>query len=218
MKTSIKMWSAVRFSAARFYLKFIATKNLVKILWWVIQAAVRMFAFTTKPVRSPEKLGAFHERTYWFNHELEELSSILSEDHDEPRGAFAESLVQASFRAAWRACDRVDHRADRIHDKKLTAPWMLRKAERDIVKRYGGVNQERVLFLVYQPPADPSLYVLCAKENSPEWSSGGFGLRYVVSARRHVYDALIESQRQGLPEYLQPSEAVIEPEGETQRS
>jgi hypothetical protein len=215
MKLLTKPWSVLWHHTVRFYLRCIATKNLLKIGWWIVRGTAVMNLHTMKPVRTPEQLGDLNERTYWFNHEMEEISAMLGEEPDDPRGVFVEETVNKLFRVAWRCCDRTYRRADRIHKRRLTAPEMLKRAERDIVARFGGGSQERVIFMVSYMPSDPSLYVLCAGENSPQWNTHGRRMSVISCTKRHVYEALVKTQAEGTPEYLRVSEALLEPDSET---
>ena len=203
----------VRGHVMRAYYRFLGTKNLLTRAVWIMRGTLKMFLTTLKPVRNPRDLNALHEESYWFNHGNEEISSELNEDPGSDAGCFAESLVNWVFHRVWGLSSRVHSRALSIFDKSLTSSWMIDMAERDVKMRFGDTGQENVLFLLRATPNDPSLSVLCARDNAASWNGSRIEPGWIVCVKRYVYDALVSEVGADASNYFKPGPAVIEPQG-----
>lgn len=198
----------------RTYYRFLGTKNLLTKAVWIMQGALKMFLTTLKPIRNPRDLSTLHEESYWYNHGNEEISSELNEDPGSDAGCFAESLVNWIFHRVWGLSSRVHSRALSIFEKNLTSSRMIEMAERDVKIRFGDTGQEDVLFLLKTTPIDPSLSVLCARDNALSWNGGRVESGWIVCVKRYVYDALVADIGADVSGYFKPGPAVVAPKGQ----
>ena len=195
------------------YYRFLGTKNLLNRALWILRMTLEMFLTTLKPVRNPRDLNALHEESYWFNHGMEEISSELNEEPGIDSGCFAEGLINWIFRRVWGLSNRAHTRALSVFEKNLTSSRMINKAERDVRTKFGDTGQESVLFLLKGYPVDPSLSVLCARENAGSWNGKRAEAGWIVCTKRYVYDALVSEAEDDVSGYRKPGPAVIEPQG-----
>lgn len=189
-----------------------ATKQLLKIASWIYVASWRMLRVTLKPIRTPDDLGRLDEANYWFQHEAEEISSIVQEEPDTT--CFGEAAMTLLFRYGWRACNLVAKRADAIYAEKLRDSDLILAAEREIRKMHPSGDTEYVIFEMRHKPSCPNLSILTDRTNSEEWNiERSYGL-WIVRAKKYVHQELSLEQEAELPEYLHVGPAYREPEGE----
>lgn len=171
-----------------------------------------MLRVTLKPIRTPDDLGRLDEANYWFQHEAEEISSIVQEEPDS--GCWGESMMTLVFRYGWRLCNWVAKRADTIYAEKLRDRNLILAAEREIRKKHPTGDTGYVIFEMRNRPSCPNLAILTEWTNSGEWNrERSYGL-WIVRARGYVHQELSLENVAELPEYLHIGPAYREPEGE----